>query len=475
VNAQAAVLLGVDRDALIGRSLETLVPARVRERFGAHWHAYGLDPQPRAQGLELLALHADGTEIPVELRLTPVPTDAGLLTAASLRDVRQEQALRRHEQKAQKMEAVALFVGGIAHDANNQLTAILGYAEMLLSQIGPDKPSWADLQEIHKAAIRLAALTKQLLAFTRQQVLHVERVVANDVIRNTQTLLTRALGAGVRLACHLAPDLRPIQIDVSQLEQIITNLALNARDAMPHGGTLTIATANLDVDAAYARTHVPMTPGAYVMLTVRDTGVGMDEATKGRIFEPFFTTKGAQGGTGLGLPTVFGIVKQLNGFLWVDSAPGQGTTFTIHFPAAAGPPSVRTPADARTAAPLGLQTILVVDDEDGVRHFTLRALRRHGYRVLEAASPHEALALLERPSEAIHLVVTDIAMPGMTGLELVARLGPTPAFKVLFTSGYTDPKKLGGTLDDAQAFLAKPFSVQQLLHKVHELLMRSAP
>ena len=472
MNGQITRLLGYDRETLLGLPLEFLVPARFREHHRVRRGEYAVHPHPCVMGLglDLYALRKDGTEIPVEISLNPLQTDEGLLTAASIRDVSGEKALRDQLLQAQKMEAVALFAGGIAHDFNNQLTALLGYSEMVLSQIDPDKPIWADLQEIRKAAERSAALTHQLLAFSRQQVLHVEAVNANDIVRELDKMLRRIIGEDLRLELRLLPDLRPIKIDVSQLEQIITNLAVNARDAMPHGGTLTIATANTEVDQAYSVSHALMAPGSYVILKVSDTGIGMEEQTKARIFEPFFTTKGPRQGTGLGLSTVFGIVTQLDGFIWVDSEPDRGTTFTIHFPVTEELPTVREPAHLQSAVVVGTEIILVIEDDEGVRRLAVTVLRRHGYHVLEAATPQEALVLLEQPSETIHLVLTDVIMPGMTGPELIARLGPNPRFKVLYTSGYTDPQRLGYDFLGAQNFLAKPFRAQQLLRKVRDVL-----
>jgi signal transduction histidine kinase/CheY-like chemotaxis protein len=387
-------------------------------------------------------------------------------------DITRSRVLEDQLRQAQKMEAVGRLAGGVAHDFNNLLTAILGYANLALESVPSGAPIAEDLSEIKKAAERAADLTAQLLAFSRQSVLQTVRVDINQLVAETGQLLRRLIGEHIRLTTVLESDLAPVQADVGQIEQVIINLAVNARDAMPTGGTLTIETANVELDASYLLDHVAVRPGAYVLLAVSDTGSGMDAATQQRIFEPFFTTKDRGKGTGLGLATVYGIVKQSHGYVWVYSEPGRGTTFKVYLPQARGVSEPTRAAAVKPYLPNGHEMIMVVEDERAVRLLTRVVLTRAGYQVVEASNADEAE---QRFVDAIDLLVTDIIMPGSGGPALFERLSSQrPGLKVLYMSGYTGEMIAHqGHLDASVAFLQKPFTGDSLLRKVREVLDQS--
>jgi two-component system cell cycle sensor histidine kinase/response regulator CckA len=378
--------------------------------------------------------------------------------------------------QAQKMEAVGRLAGGVAHDFNNVLSVILCYGETLLADIKPGDPMRADVEEIRKAGLRAAALTRQLLMFSRQQVLEPKVLDLNEVLSSMDKMLQRILGADVDLVSLLAQPLGMVRADRSSLEQVIMNLVVNARDAMPTGGKLTMETGNVVLDEAYSQTHFGVTPGPHVMIAVTDTGVGIDPATLGRIFEPFFTTKETGKGTGLGLSTVFGIVQQSGGSVWVYSEPGRGTTFKVYLPrvdgAAERSRSVEPPANLR-----GSETILLVEDDDQVRAVALGILSKHGYRVIEARNAGEALLLSEKYRGTIHLLLSDVVMPQMSGPELAKRLSsPRPEMKVLCMSGYTDDSIVRhGVIEAHFAYLQKPITPEALTTKVREVLDAARP
>jgi two-component system cell cycle sensor histidine kinase/response regulator CckA len=398
-----------------------------------------------------------------------------------LRDVelRRERAksqavLEEQLRQAQKMEGIGRLAGGIAHDFNNMLTAIIGYSDMVLDQIGPDKPISHDLEEIRKAANRAAALTSQLLAFSRKQTLRITAVDVNEVILHVRDMLQRLIGEDIHVRIALAPAARPILADRIQLEQVLMNLATNARDAMPRGGTLTIETAVVDASETALAVPEPVIPGSYVRLAITDTGFGMDEATRTRIFEPFFTTKAVGHGTGLGLATVYGVVQQLGGHIAVASEPDRGTRFSLYFRESAEQVATASSPVRRVAPAVaeGEQVVLLVEDEGGVRQLVSRVLRRHGYTVLEADGPEQAVALLADYSGPLDLVVTDVVMPTMDGPQLVARLRATrPHVKVLYMSGYTGEmiaRRAGA--DTTAAILEKPFPAARLLEAVRDVI-----
>jgi PAS domain S-box-containing protein len=387
------------------------------------------------------------------------------------RDVTERRRLEDQLRMSQKMEAVGQLAGGVAHDFNNLLTAILGYCNLLLEDVPADSPLRPDLAEIRSAGERAAELTRQLLAFSRRQILNPQIVDITDLAGKVEKLLRSALHEDIELVISLAPEVPPVRIDPISFEQILLNLAVNGRDAMPGGGRLTIETAAAEIDEAFARAHIPMTTGSYALLTIRDTGRGMDESIRARIFEPFFTTKQQGKGSGLGLASVYGIVKQSGGYIWVDSEPGRGTTFAIYLPAVEAereaPPADDGPSNA---ADRGWETVLLVEDEDAVRALAREVLRRHGYAVLEARHGLDALRVAERHGDDIHLMVTDVVMPHMGGRDLAERLSALrPNMKILFMSGYEDRAELHGSTREA-AILHKPFTPDGFARKVRTIL-----
>jgi len=391
------------------------------------------------------------------------------------RDVTERVQLEQQLRQAQKMEAVGRLAGGIAHDFNNILTAITGYADLLLEDLGATDPRRQDADEIHKAADRAAGLTRQLLAFSRQQVLQPTVLEVNKLVSDLEKMLRRLLGEDVALTTQLAPTTGRVKADPGQLEQVIMNLAVNARDAMPNGGKLTLETGNVDLDESYATDHYPARAGPFVMLAVSDTGTGMSEATQAHMFEPFFTTKEKGKGTGLGLATVYGIVKQSGGFIWVYSEVGHGTTFKLYLPRVQElAERASQPAQPPARAARGTETVLVVEDEAPVRSVARQVLERHGYTVLEAPSAEAALDIATRYSGAIHLLLTDVVMPGLNGRQLATRLADLrPDARVIFMSGYTDDAVTRhGVLEPGSAYVQKPFTPDAIARKVREVLDR---
>ncbi|HKP59305.1 MAG TPA: PAS domain S-box protein [Polyangiales bacterium] len=388
---------------------------------------------------------------------------------------RAEAALQQREEQlrqAQKMEAVGRLAGGIAHDFNNLLSVILSYSHLLLPQVAQADPVHEGLDEISRAATRAADLTRQLLAFSRQQVLEPRVVDLNAIVSGTQRLLRRVIGEDLELRVLLSPDLKRTRIDPGQIEQVLLNLAVNARDAMPQGGALTIETQNILIDEMYTGSNAGVTSGCYVVIVVSDTGHGMDKQTQLRVFEPFFTTKEQGKGTGLGLSTVYGIVRQSGGNIWLYSEPGRGTTFKLYFPSVDDEPEALTPAAPKPDPGRGSETILLVEDEDQVRTLVRGVLRRHGYRVLDARTPAEAIGISSQHESPIDLLLTDVVMPQMSGHKLADVLLPQrPKMRVLYVSGYTDDTIVHhGVLDAGIAFLQKPLTPAVLLRKVREVL-----
>ena len=463
-------------EAVGGKLSTTIIPPRFREaheRGLAHFLGTGEGPVLN-QRIEITGLRRDGREIPVELTITPVRLGGAWLFSAFLRDISERKLLEAQLRQAQKMEAVGRLAGGIAHDFNNLLTAIIGYTDLALADLREGDPMRQDMEEILRAAHRAAGLTRQLLAFSRQQVLAPRVLDLNDVVQSVDKMLRRLVGEDIELQSVLAPGLGRVKADPGQLEQVIVNLAVNARDAMPTGGKLTIETANVEMGETRGRDLATVPAGRYVMLAITDSGTGMDEETKARIFEPFFTTKQQGKGTGLGLATVYGIVKQSGGFIWVYSEPGHGTTFKIYLPRVEGAADALAPPVGTAAVPRGTETVLIVEDEAAVRALAKTALARKGYRVLEAANGGEALLLCESERSPIHLLVTDVVMPGLGGADLARRLAPLrPDMKVLFISGYADQAAARhGTIEPGAAYLEKPFSLDALARKVREVLDR---
>jgi signal transduction histidine kinase/CheY-like chemotaxis protein len=389
----------------------------------------------------------------------------------------QEALHEREEQlrQAQKMEAVGRLAGGIAHDFNNLLTAIMGYSQLLLRKLSEDHPLRRYAVEIHQGGERASRLTGQLLAFSRKQVLQPKVLDLNAILTGLTLMLRRLLGEQIHMETRLAADLGMVKADPGQIEQVILNLVVNARDAMAHGGRMTIETANVTLDELSAAIHGEVKAGDYVLLSVTDTGCGMEPDTLQHIFEPFFTTKGRDKGTGLGLATVYGIVRQSGGGVEVMSKPGSGSTFVIYLPRAVE--TVPRPVVTAVTGPLaGSETVLLVEDEDAVRSLAAQVLDQHGFKVLEARNGEEALAAAERWPGKVHLLVTDVVMPGMSGPEVAERLGKRQAeLRVLYISGYTDNAINDGTvLEAGTGYLQKPFSTDALLHKVRSILDATA-
>ncbi|PYX46102.1 MAG: hybrid sensor histidine kinase/response regulator [Acidobacteria bacterium] len=399
----------------------------------------------------------------------------GLVFELFAEDITERRALEQQLQQSQKMEAVGRLAGGIAHDFNNLLMVILGYSEFLLERLGAEPNLRGPAQEISSAAERASSLTRQLLAFSRKQMLAPRIVNLNDVATENLKMLTRMIGEDIDLVMVPSPNLWPVRADAGQIEQVIMNLAVNARDAMPSGGKLTIETSNVTLDEEYARFHAPLQPGDYVMVAISDTGAGMDTETQSHIFEPFFTTKGTKG-TGLGLSTVYGIVKQSGGYIWVFSEVNRGTTFKIYLPrvASSGEATaahVPSPIEYRKVEP-GTETILLVEDEANLRYLARQYLEKQGYKVIEAADGAVAVQIAVAHEGVIHLLLTDVIMPGMNGRELAQRVSEIrPNVKVLYMSGYTE-NVIGhnGMLDAGIRLLQKPFNLRDLKRIVREVL-----
>src|SRR5438067_1575331 len=422
---------------------------------------------------ELRARHKDGSYHLVEaVAVNRLDDPAVGAVVANWRDITERLGLGQQLRQAQKMEAVGRLAGGIAHDFNNILTAITGHADLLLEDLGHHDPRRADVDEIRRSAERAAGLTRQLLAFSRQQVLQPKVVDLNALVLDMDKLLRRLIGEDVELATVLDPTLGHVTADPGQLEQVIVNLAVNARDAMPQGGKLTLETRNIDLDASYTLEHSLVKPGPYVQLTVSDSGIGMDEETQAHAFEPFFTTKPRGQGTGLGLAMVYGTVKQSGGFIWVYSEPGRGATFKIYLPRVDAPVESAAPPAPVERPPRGSETVLLAEDEPAVRAIARQALERQGYTVLAAPSGADALALAAQHGATIHLLLTDVVMPGMSGRDLADRLtAQRPGIRVLYISGYTDNAIVRhGMLEPGLAYLQKPFRPDALVRKVRDVL-----
>jgi two-component system cell cycle sensor histidine kinase/response regulator CckA len=374
--------------------------------------------------------------------------------------------------QAQKMEAVGRLAGGVAHDFNNMLTVIMGHTELALKNVAPLDPLHADLQEIDQAARRSADLTRQLLAFARKQTIAPRVLNLNDTVSGMLKILRRLIGEDIDLAWRPGAELWPVKIDPSQIDQILANLCVNARDAITGVGKVTIETGNITLDEAYCADHAGFVPGDYVLLAVSDDGCGMDEETQAHLFEPFFTTKGMGKGTGLGLATVYGIVKQNNGFIYVYSEPGQGTTFKIYFPHHKVEPA-ETSVESALETPLGgTEIVLMVEDEKAILDLGKSILRELGYTVLIAKTPGEAIRLVDEHTGDIHLLLTDVVMPEMNGRVLAERLASIrPGLKCLYMSGYTaNAIAYRGVLEEGVHFIQKPFSMKDLAVRVREVL-----
>src|SRR5438105_2315854 len=466
-------LLGFAPAELVGHpGFERVHPNDVPRVHAALRHIIASPGTPA--GLELRWCHKDGSWRHIDAvavdRLAEPAVGAIVL---NFRDLTERLPLEQQLGQSQKIAAAGGLADGIADDFYDVLTAIPGYADLLLEDLGATDPRRKDADEIHKAADRAAGLTRQLLAFSRQQVLQPTVLEVNKLVSDLEKMLRRLLGEDVELSTRLAPTTGRVKADPGQLEQVVMNLAVNARDAMPSGGKLTLETANVDLDEAYAADHYPARAGPFVMLAVSDTGIGMSEETQAHMFEPFFTTKEKGKGTGLGLATVYGIIKQSGGFIWVYSEVGHGTTFKLYLPRVEElAERAAAPAPARTRPARGTETVLVVEDEAPVRNVARQVLERHGYSVLEAPSAEAALDIATRYSGTIHLLLTDVVMPGLNGRELASRLADLrPDARVIFMSGYTDDAVTRhGVLEPGSAYVQKPFTPDAIARKVREVL-----
>ena len=420
----------------------------------------------------------DGKVIKVRLRCRRVTEeDSGAPSYEGIvEDLSEQSSLEEQLRQSQKMEAIGRLAGGIAHDFNNLLTVISGYTGMLIDTLAQNDPRRVDAERVKNAAERAAALTRQLLAFSRKQVLNPFMLDMNSVVDDLSKMLPRLLGEDVDLAFIPGENLASILADRGQVEQVLMNLIVNARDAMPNGGKITVETKNRGLDEKYIRQRRGVVPGEYVMLAVTDTGTGMDAATQAQIFEPFFTTKEEGKGTGLGLATVYGIVKQSGGHISVYSEPGQGSTFRIYFPATSVAKKLPEPEAAAAAYRAKGETVLVIEDETDLRNMIVSALRRRRYQVLEARTGEEALEMVEQKGDKIHLLITDVVMPGMRGTEAAQRISSVvPGLKILYMSGYTDNAMFHQKLlETGTIFLQKPFTVSVLEEKVQKALERKA-
>ncbi len=402
------------------------------------------------------------------------PEGRALRMIGTTQDVTERRLLEDQLRQSQKMEAIGLLAGGIAHDLNNALTAIAGYAELALGEVASDHAARADVEEIRRAAERAGAVTRQLLGFSRKQLLEPRLFDLNDTIASISQLLSRLLGADVAVETRLADAALTVLGDPGQVEQAVVNLAVNARDAMPGGGRLVLATTRETVDETFARGHVPITPGEYIVLRVSDSGHGMPRETVDRVFEPFFTTKQVGKGTGLGLSMVYGTLKQIGGFIFVDSEVNRGTTFHLYFPPRAAPePAAGDTPSARESERHGQETLLIVEDESSVRNLVASALRRDGYRLLLASSADEALTAADAHEGPIDLLLTDAMMPGRSGIELANLMAARrPGLPVIIMSGYTEETLAVPGLKEPIALLRKPFTPRELRRRIRELLDR---
>jgi two-component system, cell cycle sensor histidine kinase and response regulator CckA len=500
VNAQVEVLFGYAREDLLGQPVEVLVPERFHDTHSSHRAGYFADPRTRSMGagLELFARCQDGSEFPAEISLSSIETDNGTLAIAAVRDVSERVVAARERERleaeaererlqnqlhqSQRLESLGQLAGGIAHDFNNLLAVIINYAAFIAEDLeaasaddGEDR--WRstrdDIEQVRLAGERAAHLTHQLLSFARREIVQPEIVDVNDVVSNVEQLLRRTLGEQVELNSSLAENLRPVLIDPGQLEQILVNLAVNARDAMPGGGALQIDTVNMHIDEEYVASRPELSPGPHVRLRVSDTGVGMSAETMQRAFDPFFTTKPAGQGTGLGLATVYGILQQAGGHSQIYSEAGVGTTFTVLLPAT---DQASLPVEPATDSPVrhGEETILLVEDEDALREVTRRILTGAGYRVILAENGVDALRVVDKHEGQIDLLLSDVIMPQMPGPQLAKRLlARQPLLRVLLMSGFAQPiLDSGGHLDAGMEFIEKPFSGPSLLAKVAQTLER---
>jgi PAS domain S-box-containing protein len=478
LNVQAERQFGYHRDELVGKPVTNIIPVGFAERLIADDLRSAAEAlaQQIGTGIELSGRRKDGSEFPIEIMLSPLESAEGILVTAAIRNISVRKAAEGQLLQAQKLESIGRLAGGIAHDFNNMLFVINGHAEMLDQDLLPERRARLDLDEtlrnvraIREAGDRAATLTGQLLAFSHQQVISLNVLDLNAAIDALEPMVRQLIGENMRLIVKLGDAAGHIRADAGQLDQILVNLVVNARDAMPDGGTVTIETEAVLIDEPYAIEHFDLRPGTYALLVVSDTGVGMDRAMRERIFEPFFTTKELGKGTGLGLATTYGIVHQAGGHIWVSSEPGLGSTFKLYFPRVDAPETAKRQVVAATPA-VGTGTVLVVEDEPVVREMTTQMLARSGYRVIAVADGAEAVARLARLDEPIDVLVTDVIMPHMSGIDLAGLvMDRYPDVGVVMLSGYTaETLNLERVTARGATFVPKPVTSRQLVLAVQQ-------
>jgi PAS domain S-box-containing protein len=486
VNREAERIFGYDRQELLGEPVEMLVPARHRDDYVARRKSYFEAPTTRGlgSGLEFHGLRSDGSEIPLDIAVSPLGTGEGTTAIVVVRDLseakeserRKDEELARANREARiaqsrRLESLGQLAGGVAHDFNNLLGVILNYADFVADEIEKGTSAHTDVLEIRKAAERATELTRQLLIFSRRETVKPAPVDLNEVVRDIERLLRRTLGEHIELVTKLDPDIPSVLADPGQVEQVLVNLAVNGRDAMPDGGRLVIRTSEVELDRDFLEEHPDISPGRYARLTVADNGTGMEPEVAARVFEPFFSTKRKGEGTGLGLATVYGIVSGAGGEISLYSEPGEGTVFRVHLPAAGSAVTVLPGEHAVEFTGRG-ERVLLVEDEDTVRALAKRILTEGGYRVSATGEGADALRLLEEPRNEFDLLISDVVMPGMRGIELARRTrGLRPELPILMMSGYTTPMAEEDRRALAEApLLEKPFSRRDLLGEVRNLL-----
>ena len=465
--------LGYTREELCQMHVHEIDPDFSHKDWLAHRQGLRVEG---SQTFEAIHQRKDGTTFPVEITATYLEYENEGFSFSFTRDITRRKQMEEQLIQAQKMDAIGQLAGGVAHDFNNMLIVILGYAEMLKAQLPHHAPSLKGILEIEKAATRSRDITRQLLAFSRKQLIAPKLLHLNELITHTQTTLASLIGEDIELRFYPGQDLWPIKFDPAQIDQILINLAVNARDALPDGGDLTIETENISLDETYCQNHHEINPGYYVRLAVSDNGVGMDQETLSHIFEPFFTTKGVGEGTGLGLATIYGIIKQNDSAITVYSEPGQGTTFKIYIPKVVGDVEVVVKTE-EVVEDVATETILLVEDDEMVREMTMTMLETLGYKVLVAETPADAVSTCEKQDIAIDLLLTDVVMPGMKGPELRNKINAIrPGIKTLFMSGYTaNIIAQHGVLDEEIFFIQKPFSLKLLQKKVRRVFETEKP
>ena len=473
-NPAAERTFGYTAAQIIGQRIDRLIPAIDTSEDHDALARFAQTRRPRLAGVreELNAVRADGRYFAVELAITRIPVPGPPMFTCFIRDLSERKQLEAQLQQSQKMEAVGRLAGGVAHDFNNMLTVIISYADLVLGDGDAPDTVRNDIMQVRAAADRASMLTRQLLAFSRKQVLRPAVLDLNTVVEDVSKMLSRVVPENIRLETELGVDIDEIYVDRGQLEQVLMNLAVNARDAMPEGGSLIIETSSAELDEAYVALHSGGTPGPHAVLTVRDTGIGMDAVTRERIFEPFFTTKAMGHGTGLGLATVYGIVRQSGGGIYVYSEPGLGTTFKVYFPAYTGADASANEAAAPVIDPNGPARVLLVEDDPAVREATRIVLTRLGHEVVPAPDVAVALEVLRSRNEQIDVVLTDAVMPGQSGLDLAEILSTErPDLPVILMSGYTEEAVSGGRSTRGVVFIEKPFTGQVIARALADVRM----